>query len=206
MSENTNEVPEAEATETATEGRSSIREFRHAAKAALANAQAKVSRRTTEGDTLYRLVNGVISGILNGRQGLSVEGQVKQLDRAIRQVKQNQSQVADAAAAAQESVVAEAQAKVDRRKERLAEAEAALAALNDGEGFSGLFAAALDETAAILTEAKQFAQERDFAAHQEAKGNPVGTDEGPDGGPVDIVNGNAPVESDEDETPEDEQF
>jgi ABC-type ATPase with predicted acetyltransferase domain len=208
LSENT------EAAETATEGRSSVRQFRHDAKNRLREAQREIGsiRYTPEGSRLYRLVNGVISGILAGRTGLSQEGQVKQINRAIRQVNKNKTYVVDAANAAAASLVTHAEQEVENLKAALAEAEAKVASLKaegTDTGLADSMVAALDETAAILTEARDFAQNRDFAAHQEAKGHRVGDDTGPDGDPIDFgaeeSNEAVAPPSDEDD-PEDDEY
>lgn len=208
MSENEN----TEAAESATTGRTSVRQFRHDAKDRLRQAQNEIGsiRYTPEGGRLHRLVNGVISGILAGRSGLSQEGQVKQINRAIRQVNKNKTYVVDAANAAAASLVTHAEQEVERLTAALAEAEAKVASLkatDENTGLADNMAAALDETAAILTEARDFAQNRDFAAHQESKGHRVGADLGPDGDVVDFGAESADAvapPSDEDDTEDDE--
>lgn len=139
-------------TEEATEIRT-VRTYRHEARRALTEARSRLKFRTDATGEIYNRLNGAIEDLLRGRQGLSQEAQVTYLNRANEKVNKGLSEIP--------TLIEQA------REELVAQIDAALAAIQEDAG----------RATEILTEAATFAAERDFAAHQERKGHPVGTAE-----------------------------
>ncbi len=123
-----------------------VQKFRHAARASLVKARSHLgSFRTAETKAVYNLLNGTIEEIIRGRQGLTQEEQVEHLGRAEAKVNANLDGLPEAVEAAKASVMALL------------------------EGWETEIVAQANEARDILAEAKAFAAERDFEAHQEAK-------------------------------------
>lgn len=128
-----------------------VRDYRHAAKAALARGREALALRNDLTKEVYLLINGAIEEILRGRQGLSQEEQVEHLDSALTKVADAKAALPEKIAAAKAAVLAQTESwEIDIT----AEAEAAFSILRAG---------------------KEFAANRDFAAHQATKHQSVYT-------------------------------
>lgn len=120
-----------------------VQTYRHEARRVLTQAREALALRTPATQEVYELLNGPIENILRGQTGVSQEQQVARLAEARDLAEQNREQIAEAVARAQEEVIAAVEAWD--------------------------FEAALAEAASILAEARDFAAERDFKAHQTEK-------------------------------------
>lgn len=147
-----------------------VQKFRHEAKDALVAGRSKVLdglARTQESQVVYKMLNGAIENIIAGREGLTQEQQVENLNSAREKVGESLAGLPDAVAAAVTAGAEAAQAKVARLEERLAAAKAA--ASGDSAGLVEAAVEAASKARSILDEAATFAQERDFDAWQEEK-------------------------------------
>lgn len=122
-----------------------VRAYRHSATGSLSQGRAALALRTDKTHEVYSLINGVISEILRGRQGLSVEQQVAHLDDALAKVTEAKEALPEKIAEAKASIVA----ALDEWDEKIM-----------GE---------VQNAHSVLREAKEFAATRDFEAHQERK-------------------------------------
>lgn len=126
-----------------------VQKYRHAARRSLTEARETLSVRTPETKEVYLLLNGQIEEIIRGRTGLSQEAQVEHLSNALAKVEEGIEVLPEKIAAAKASVIAIV------------------------ESWEETILAKAREAADTLTEAKEFAANRDFAAWQEQKGRPV---------------------------------
>lgn len=123
-----------------------VQNYRHDARRTLYGAREKLALRTPETQEVYRLINGAVEGIIRGRVGLTQEQQVEHLNRAAETLRENLESLPEKVDAAKESVTALIE---DWENSIKAEAQNAIDTL--------------DEAAA-------YAADRDFEAHQQAKG------------------------------------
>lgn len=142
---------QAEAVEETPVEFTTVREFRHAAKSVLVEARALLKFRSDDTKEVYTLLNGVIENIVKGVQGLSQEQQVERLYDATEQAKENREKVVAAAEAARDAIIEQAQALPERA------------------------VAALDSAIETLEAGREFAENRDFKAHQSKKRRSRGT-------------------------------
>lgn len=129
-----------ETTETRT-----VQKYRHEARRQLKQGQERLSLRTDATHEVYQIMNGAISHTLRGIKGLSQEEQVERLAEARDQLQGNLEGLSEKLAAARQSVM-----------EQL-------------DSWETDIQAKADEAVATLEEARVFAAERDFEAHQNRK-------------------------------------
>ncbi len=125
-----------------------VQKYRHAARRSLTEARETLSVRTPETKEVYLLLNGQIEEIIRGRTGLSQEQQVEHLSNALAKVEEGMEVLPEKIEAAKASVLAIV------------------------ETWEETILAKAREAAETLTEAKEFAANRDFAAWQAQKGRP----------------------------------
>lgn len=146
-----------------------VRQYRHAAVNVLKEARAVLNNgaiRTEESREVYLDLNGSIESILRGETGVTQEQQVERLTSARDKVEENLQTLPakiEAAKVAGEVAIEKFRAAEKKRvEETIAQAKEALTK------FDGI-AEVAQGAVSVLTEAAQFAAERDFDAHQEAK-------------------------------------
>lgn len=122
-----------------------VQQYRHAAKRSLKTAQEAISLRNGNTREVYKLVNGMVEQTIAGRQGLSQDEQVETLGQAVETLNENMALL----------------------PEKIAEAKAAV--LAQIEAWEVTVTAKAQEAVDTLTEARDFAANRDFEAWQEQK-------------------------------------
>lgn len=139
MSDNT------QAENTQVEDAQTVQKYRHSARRVLTEARSGLALRTEGTGEVYRLLNGTIESVIQGRQGLSQEQQVANLEQALTTARENREVLADKVEAARAEI------------------------LEQIEGWGEDFTTKMDEAIATLEEAREFAASRDFDAHQQRK-------------------------------------
>ncbi len=128
-----------------------VQQYRHAARRQLKQGREALSLRTDETREVYELLNGMIEQTIAGQVGLSQDQQVERLDTALTRLKENQASLPERVAAAREAILAQV------------------------DGWENSITEQANGAVATLTEARDFARERDFDAWQAAKAERRGT-------------------------------
>lgn len=122
-----------------------IQNYRHEVRSELQEGRDLLALRSASSQKAYHLINGPLTALLEGREGLTQEEQVEKLSSVRDSLTKNIAELPEAIASAK----AEVEAQIGEWEEAiLAHAQAALA---------------------TVTIAAEFAASRDFEAHQETK-------------------------------------